>query len=171
MPFLHSWCFPKEQITPEEPMAPQSFKPSEVKPVPPPRALPFLARAYVLLHTHADIFTQTEHGAIATCGVLIYGVILWRLALRNARSILIDEEEGMVLVDYGDERGGICDREVEFVDVEDGKLVADEEVKDLIVKAVAEIKKWDSEVGQRVEFVLCEAQTESWTLRERLLCL
>jgi hypothetical protein len=174
MSFLHSWCFPKEEITPEEPMAPQSLRPSDAKPFPPPRALPFLARAYVLLHTHADISTQTEFSAIAACGVMIYGVILWRLAIRNARSILIDEEEGMVLVDYGDERGAICDREVEFVDVEDGRLVADEEVKDLIVKAVAEIKKWDGEVGPRVEFVLSGAEEmclESWTLRERFLCL
>jgi hypothetical protein len=84
-------------------------------------------------------------------------VILWRLALRNARLTLIDEEEGMVLVDYGDETGGIRDSEVDFVDVEDeeaGKLVADEEIKDLVAKAVAEIKKWHGEVGQRVEFVL-----------------
>jgi hypothetical protein len=89
---------------------------------------------------------------------MIYGVIVWRLALRNARSILNYEEEGMVLVDYGDERGGVCNREVEFVDVEDGKLAADEEIKDLLVKAVAEIKKWDGEVGQRVEFVLSGAE-------------
>jgi hypothetical protein len=88
---------------------------------------------------------------------MIYGVILWPLALRNARLTLIYEEQGMVLVDYGDERGGIRDSEVDFVDVEDGeagKLVADEEIKDLVAKAVAEIKKWDGEVGQRVEFVL-----------------
>jgi hypothetical protein len=158
MSFLHSWCFLKEQITPEEPMAPQSLTASEVKPVPPPRALPFLARAYILIHTHADISTQTEFSAIAACGVMIYGVIVWRLALRNARSILNYEEERMVLVDYGDERGGVCNREVEFVDVEDGKLAADEEIKDLLVKAVAEIKKWDGEVGQRVEFVLSGAE-------------
>jgi hypothetical protein len=64
----------------------------------------------------------------------------------------------MVLVNYSDERGGIRDSEVQFVDVEDGKLVADEEIKDLLVKAVEEIKKWDGEVGQRVEFVLSEAE-------------
>jgi hypothetical protein len=159
MSFLHSWCFSKAQLTPEEPMAThQSSKHSDVKSVPPPRALPFLARAYILIHTHADISTQTDSNLVAACSVMVYGVILWRVALRHARLTLIDEEEGMVLVDYGDERGGICDREVEFVDVEEGKLVADEEIKDLLVKAVAAIKKWDGEVGQRVEFVLSGAE-------------
>ena len=126
---------------------------------PPPRALPLLDRAHILLHTRADMCTVTEYGAIEACGIMVYGVGMWRLAQRNARSILIDEEEGMVLVDYEEGRGEILDLEVECVEDEDGelgrsgKMVADE-VGALVVKATAEIKKWDAEIGKRVGSVL-----------------
>lgn len=141
---------------------------------PPPCALPLLARAYILLHTSGDICSETEYGAIATCAVMVYGVTVWKLAQKNARSTLIDEEEGMVLVDFEVGRGEILNLEVkcddededddeEFEDTEQN--VADE-VKTLVAKAVAEIKNWDSEVGKRVGFafsVLKERHaTGSW---------
>jgi len=73
--------------------------------------------------------------------------------------MLEDEEEGMVLVDYGGERGGIWAREVEFLDEDDGDdedvgEAAAEEIRVLVARAVAEIRKWDSEVGERVGDVL-----------------
>lgn len=93
---------------------------------------------------------------------MIYGVIMWRLAQQNARLLLIDEEEGMVLVDYDGGRGDVSEREVEHVDVEgsDAGKMAAEEIRELVTKAVKELKKWDKEVGKRVEFVLSELNAE-----------
>jgi hypothetical protein len=130
---------------------------------PPPRALPLLARAHILLHTRVDMCTSTEYGAIAACGIMIYGVPVWQLAQKNARSMLIDEEEGMVLVDYDDDfedgRGGIREKDVAFVDedsedVGSAERVAAEEVRILVGKATSEIRKWDAEIGKRVGSVL-----------------
>lgn len=129
---------------------------------PPPRALTLLARADVLLRTRADINMEIEFGTIAACGVMVYGVIMWKLAQHNARLMLVDEEEGLILVDYTCGRGEIGEREIECRDVEgagpDGKTgkEVEEEVRMLVAKAVAKIKKWDSEIGRRVAFVVLE---------------
>lgn len=40
----------------------------------PPTALASLARAHVLLHTYADIAVEAEHGLIAACAIMLYGV-------------------------------------------------------------------------------------------------
>lgn len=66
----------------------------------------------------------------------------------------------MVLVDFEDGRGVILDRDVDCVDDEDsgsGTTAADE-IGALVEKAIAEIKKWDRETGERVGAVLNELQ-------------
>ncbi|KAM0708085.1 hypothetical protein Q7P35_004734 [Cladosporium inversicolor] len=72
-----------------------------------------------------------------------------------------DEEDGMVLVDFAEEgRGAISSRDVECLDDDDsdfGTTVA-EEIGVLVGKAIAEIKKWDREMGKRVDAVLSELQ-------------
>ena len=76
--------------------------------------------------------------------------------------MLIDEEEGMVLVGYDDDdygRGGTREKEVSYVDEDEGDIgsaekVAAEEVRVLVGKATSEIRKWDAEIGKRVGSVL-----------------
>jgi len=127
---------------------------------PPPCALPRLARAHILLRTRADLSTELKYGAIAVCGVMVYGTSPWQLALKNAASLLQDEEDGMVLVDFEVGRGVISDREVECVEDEGGEfgLSVEEEIGASVEKAVGEIKKWDWEIGKRVGDVLRELQ-------------
>ena len=129
---------------------------------PPPCALTFLARAHVLLRTRADLCTEIKYGAVAVCGVMLYGTRMWMLAQKNAASLLQDEEDedGMVLVDFEDGRGVISDREVDCVDDEDGDpgTTAADEIASLAARAIAEIKKWDRETGKRVGAVLNELQ-------------
>lgn len=129
---------------------------------PPPCALPLLARAHILLRTRADSCTEIKYGAIAVCGVMVYGTRMWALAQKNAASLLQDEEDedGMVLVDFEDGRGVILDRDVDCVDDEDsgpGTTAADE-IGALVEKAIAEIKKRDREMGKRFGAVLNELQ-------------
>ena len=129
---------------------------------PPPCALPLLARAHILLRTRADLCTEIKYGAIAVCGVMVYGTRMWALAQKNAASLLQDEEDedGMVLVDFEDGRGVILDRDVECVDDEDSdsRSTAADEIGALVKKAIVEIKKWDREMGKRVGAVLNELQ-------------
>lgn len=87
---------------------------------------------------------------------------MWALAQKNSASLLQDEddEDGMVLVDFEDGRGGISDREVECIDDEgsDSGTTAAGAIGALVEKAIAEIKKWDREMGKRVGAVLNELQ-------------
>lgn len=117
LPLYHN-CIRQAQIESERSMADVPNKLVTKSSTPPPRALILLARAHILLHTRADIKTETEFGAIAACGVMIYGLIMWQLAQHNARLMLVDEEEGLVLVDYTGGRGEIGEREIECRDVE-----------------------------------------------------
>jgi hypothetical protein len=93
---------------------------------------------------------------------MLYGTRPWQLALKNAASLLQDEEDeedGMVLVDSEYGRGVILDREVECVeDDEDGEFgtTVEEGIGNLVEKAIAEIKKWDREMGKRVGDVVGE---------------
>jgi hypothetical protein len=129
---------------------------------PPPCALSLLARAHILLRTRADLSTELKYGALAVCGIMLYGTRPWQLALKNAASLLQDEEDeedGMVLVDSEYGRGVILDREVECVeDDEDGEFgtTVEEGIGNLVEKAIAEIKKWDREMGKRVGDVVGE---------------
>ena len=150
-----------ESQPPQPTMAP-TVTPVGTPSPPPPCALPLLARAHILLRTRADLCTEIKYGAIAVCGVMVYGTRMWALAQKNAASLLQDEEDedGMVLVDFEDGRGVILDRDVECVDDEDsdsGSTAADE-IGALVEKAIAEIKKWDREMGKRVGAVLNELQ-------------
>jgi hypothetical protein len=125
---------------------------------PPPCALPLIARAHILLRTRADLSTELKYGALAVCGIMVYGTRPWQLALKNAASLLQDEEdeeEEMVLVDFECGRGVISDRDVECVDDDFGTSV-EEEIGALVEKAIAEIKKWDREMGKRFGAVLGE---------------
>jgi hypothetical protein len=129
---------------------------------PPPSALPLIARAHILLRTSADLSTELKYGALAVCGIMLYGSRPWQLALRNAASLLQDEEDGedgMVIVDFEYGRGVILDRDVECVEDEDGEFGStsvEEEIGGLVKKAIAEIKKWDREMGKRVGDVVGE---------------
>ena len=94
---------------------------------------------------------------------MLYGTRPWQLALKNAASLLQDEEDeedGMVLVDFEDGRGVILDRDVGCVeddeDGEFGRSSVEEEIGGLVEKAIAEIKKWDREMGKRVAAVVGE---------------
>ena len=91
---------------------------------------------------------------------MVYGTSMWQLAQKNAVSLLQDEEDGMVLVDFEVGRGVILDRDVECVEDEDGEIgiSVEEEIGALVDKAVAEIKKWDREIGKRVGACLSELQ-------------
>lgn len=90
---------------------------------------------------------------------MLYGVERWKQAERWSSLDLIDEEEGMVLLDVDvdeDEDGGraqITEREVEYVEAWIGgdSENADEEVRALVKRAVTEIKAWDEELGKRVK--------------------
>ena len=139
-----------------------SISPPGTSSPPPPCALTFLARAHVLLRTRADLRTEIKYGAIAVCGVMLYGTRMWTLAQKNAASLLQDEEDedGMVLVDFEDGRGVISEREVDCVGDEDGDsgTTAADEIASLAARAIAEIKKWDRETGKRVGAVLNELQ-------------
>ena len=150
-----------ESLPPQSTMAPTMTTLGTSSP-PPPCALPLLARAHILLRTRADLCTEIKYGTIAVCGVMVYGTRMWALAQKKAASLLQDEEDedGMVLVDFEDGRGVILDRDVECVDDEDsdsGSTAADE-IGALVEKAIAEIKKWDREMGKRVGAVLNELQ-------------
>lgn len=129
---------------------------------PPSCALPLPAKAHIPLRTRADLCTEIKYGAIAVCGVMVYGTRMWALAQKNSASLLQDEddEDGMVLVDFEDGRGGISDREVECIDDEgsDSGTTAAGAIGALVEKAIAEIKKWDREMGKRVGAVLNELQ-------------
>ncbi|GAB7330638.1 hypothetical protein MBLNU13_g02208t2 [Cladosporium sp. NU13] len=129
---------------------------------PPPCALHLLARAHILLRTREDLCTQIKYGAIAVCGIMVYGTGMWQLAQKNAVSLLHEEEDedGMVLVDFEDGRGANSDRDVDCVDDEDGCFgtTAADETGLLVERASAEIKKWDRETGKRVGAVLNELQ-------------
>lgn len=152
------------------PAEPQSLQQSTLSPTmtplgtsspppPPPCALPLLARAHILLRTRANLSTELKYGALAVCSIMIYGIRAWQLALKNAASLLQDEEDGMVLVDFEYGRGVILDREVECVeDDEDGEFgtTVEEEIGNLVEKAIAEIKKCDREMGKRVGDVVGE---------------
>lgn len=129
--------------------------------LPPPCALPLLARAHILLRTRADLSTELRYGALAVCGIMLYGSRAWQLALKNAASLLqdeADEEDGMVLVDFEYGRGVVLDRDVECVEGEDGEFgtTVEEVIGGLVEKAIAGIKKWDREMGKRVEAVVGE---------------
>ena len=153
---------PESQTPDQSIMTPTmgSLGPSPPAPV---CALPLLARAHILLRTRADLSTEIKYGAIAVCGIMIYGTCAWQLALRNAASTLQDEEDeedGMVLVDFSEGRGMVSSRDMECLDDDDSSsdtAVADE-IGVLVEKAIAEIKKWDREMGKRVEAVLGELQ-------------
>lgn len=99
---------------------------------PPLCALPLLARAHILLRTRADLCTEIKYGALAVCGIMIYGTCAWQLAMKNAASMLQDEEDeedGMVLVDFSEGRGMVSSRDVECLDDDDSSsetAVADE---------------------------------------------
>ena len=99
-----------ESLPPQSTMAP-TMTPLGTSSPPPPCALPLLARAHILLRTRADLCTEIKYGAIAVCGVMVYGTRMWALAQKNAASLLQDEEDedGMVLVDFEDGRGVIFD--------------------------------------------------------------
>lgn len=129
---------------------------------PPPCALPRLARAHIILRTRADLSTELKYGAIAVCGIMVYGTSPWQIARKNAALKLQDEEDedGMVLVDFEHGRGVILDRDVNCVDDEDDDFgtSVEEEIGVLVDKAVAKIKKWDREIGRRVGAVLSELQ-------------
>lgn len=60
--------------------------------------------------------------------------------------------------DEDDERGQIPEREVEYVEAWIGgdSEMTDGKVRDLVKKAIAEIKAWDEEMGKRVKFVIRE---------------
>ena len=95
---------------------------------------------------------------------MLYGTRPWALALKNAASLLQDEEdeEGMVLVDFEDGRGVVLDRDVRCVydggSDSDAATAAAEEIGGLVERAVAKIEKWNLEVGERVGAVLSELQ-------------
>lgn len=95
---------------------------------------------------------------------MLYGCEQWELAERRCRPDLLDEEEGIVLLDFDidehepDGRGQITEREVECVEGRRGgdSEKAEEEVRTLLKGAIGEIKAWDPEMGKRMGFVTRE---------------
>ena len=132
-------------------------------PPPPPSALPILAKAQIILHSRTDLATEAEFGAVAACGIMLYGVFAWRQAERRTRLHLIDEEEGRIAEDSWVDLGlGGCRSEVSQREHEGGVEAngadhgSEGDVQALVEKAVGEIRAWDREMGVRVEFVLRE---------------
>lgn len=166
-------CNPNDLQTQPQPTAPTTLHVSSPpsQRLPPSTSLPLLAKAHILLCTQADLNTETEFGAIAACGIMLYGIIRWRQAEYRERLRLLNQEEEREEWEKGEGEEGrwrveMVDRELraeerEGNEVAGGKEV-EEEVARLVDLAVGEIRDWDREVGRRLEFALREVIWAKW---------
>ncbi|KAM0723774.1 hypothetical protein Q7P37_000764 [Cladosporium fusiforme] len=164
---------PIKSTTPTTP----ATKPATTRPSgpPPPTALPLLAKAHILLHSQADLTTETEFGSIAACGIMVYGIIQWRWAEHRVRLEMLDEAEREERFDEEDGDGVSCRASIAQRAVGIGKRGAKsgradsskEVISRLVQRAVGDVKEWDREVGLRLEFALREVVWARWCVEGR----